>query len=154
MPQKNQELLYQKCADLMAAYRRIAPTCTSQKQAWKKVADSPAPRYYITHFQAYQRMLQMYKGDPAINKLPLLKRRLFEALYQTCIKMSQQKEYLGLSLYQLTQFAILQPAPSFFVSHTSMPRYYKIMKQYEKNHHRRFQYFYKNEYLKKKENGK
>ena len=122
MPRKSEELLLQKCTDLMAAYRRVATNCSTQQQAWQETVNSPAPRFYITHFQAYQRMLQFYKRDPAIKKLPLLQQRLFEALYETCLRMSQQKEYLGMSLYQLTQFAIMQPAPSFFVSAKSMPQ--------------------------------
>ena len=156
MPRKSEQLLLQKCTDLMAAYRRIADSCTTQKQAWERTVDSPAPRYYITHFQAYQRMLQFYKKDPAIQSLPLLQRRQFEALYETCLRMSQQKEYVGMSLYQLTQFAILQPAPSFFVSPKSVPRYFQIAKQYENDKHRRFLHFYRDEYLKNKnkKNGK
>lgn len=156
MPQKSEELQIQKCTDLMAAYRSVVSSCSTQQQAWKRTVDSPAPRFYVTHFQAYQRMLQFYKKDPAINKLPLLQKRQYEALYEVCLRMSQQKEYLGMSLYQLTQFAILQPAPSFFVSVKSMPRFFQLAKQYERDKNRRFMHFYKNEYLKKKgkNNGK
>lgn len=152
MPNIDIDITHQKYLDIMAAYRKLAPTCTTQQQVWLKLAACPAPRFYVTHFQAYQRMLQFFKGDKKIKKLPLTRKRLYEALYDVCLKLSQQRQYLGLSLYQLVQYAIVQPAPSFFVAPSSMPRLFKKAKQFERDKNQRFQHFYKTKFL--KENGK
>ena len=151
MPKLDKDITEQRLIDLMKAYRRAAPTCTTQKQAWIRTAESPAPRYYITHFQAYQRMLQYFKGDRMENYTNPYRKALFDALYETCIELSQKPEYLGMSLYKLTQFAITQPAPSFFVSPESMPVLFKKMKEIEREKSLRFHRFYRNTYLKGKD---
>lgn len=154
MPKTDKEITEQKYTDLMAAYRRIAPSCATQAQAWRRVAESPAPRYYITHYQAYQRMLQMFRGDRKVREMSIYKKRLYESLYDTVIKLSQKREFLNMSLYQITQYAILEPAPSFFVSPTSMPRIFHEMKDVEKNKNRKFATFYKENYIKRKNNDR
>lgn len=147
MPKNNPDVTQQKYHDILVAYNRIAPECRQQADVWKRLAEEPAPRFYISHFQAYQRMLQMYKGDRTINNLSPYRRRLFEALYDKCLELSQKREYCKLSLYQLTSFAITQPAPSFFISPATMPAVVKKARTYDMERRKQFSDFYKRQYL-------
>ena len=57
MSKRNYSIIEEMRGALMDTYRKVAPDCWSQQEAWEKTVRHPAPRYYITAKQAYQRLL-------------------------------------------------------------------------------------------------
>lgn len=103
--------------DLMAAYRNIAPRCWSQQEAWRKTAESPAPRYYISGREAYEKMKRLVQGDfSVIKKMRRKKYEMYISLFNTLVEMSQRKIFIGKSLRFICDFVVTEPAPSFFVT--------------------------------------
>lgn len=100
----------------MAAYIDVCGSCYSQKEAYEKTAAHPAPRYYISPKQALQVISPMTKGDfELVEMMQPRRRKLYESLFKEVDKMSELREYQGKSLSYILQFAVLRPAPEFFI---------------------------------------
>lgn len=100
----------------MDAYIDVAHSCFSQQEAYEKTAKHPAPRYYVSPKQAFQVISPMVKGD--FEKVELMqpnRRRMYYALFEEVQKLFEKREFEGKSLSYAMQFAVLRPAPEFFV---------------------------------------
>lgn len=120
--------------DLMRAYRKVAPTCWTQREAWEKTAASPAPRYYISGAETYRKMLDLSHGDRSrIDKMRPLKRDMYLSLYDTLLRISQEKRFIGKPLRFICDFLVLEPAPSFFLAPNAVKFIYGNYKKYGKD---------------------
>lgn len=89
----------------------------SQQDAYVKTAKHPAPRYYITAKEAYEKLRRMAVGDNSIvDALGDSKRRLYYSLFERMKELSQRKEYVNKSLWFLCPILVSLPAPEFFLS--------------------------------------
>lgn len=79
----------------------------------------PAPRYYVTPKQAYQVISPMMKGDfERVDLMAPTRRNLYYSLFEQVIRLSETREFIGKSLFYIMQYAVIQPAPEFFLSPT------------------------------------
>lgn len=107
--------------DLIAAYNKVAPLCWTQKEAYNRTIKQPAPRYYISARQATQILSKMVRGDFFfVKSMHKNKQRLYFSLFDKVMEMSEKSAFIGKPLYYIVQFAILQPAPEFFISDKQM----------------------------------
>ena len=111
------DITKQRQDDLIKAYSQVADKCWSQQQAYRKAILLPAPRYYITPKQALQVISPMVKGDfTHVNKMLPYRKRMYYSLYNQVLEMSEKREFAGKKLYYILRFAVLRPAPEFFVT--------------------------------------
>ena len=59
MTKQNYDITRMQREDLAKAYRDVYPKCWSQQEVWDKIAKHPAPRYYITAKEAYEKLRRM-----------------------------------------------------------------------------------------------
>ncbi len=135
MTKYNYELIVAQREDLMSVYRRVAPHCHSQKEAWEKVVSSAAPRYYVTARQAWDRLRHMVVGDfSEVDAMRPLKREMYYSLFQKYIELSQKKQYAGKSLWFVCQFLVLEAAPQFFMRPMNLKFIFSFYKKYGKDY--------------------
>lgn len=110
--------------DFLAAYREVAPGCITQYGAYRKAANHPAKRYYITPKQAMQVISKYLKGDKSIimNMKPN-RRKLYLSLIDEVLDIANHPDHQGKSLVQICRIAVKRPAPSFFIT----PDYAKML---------------------------
>ena len=103
--------------DLIEAYKRVAPNCWTQYEAYERMVKEPAPRYYVSAKQAYQVMSHMVKGDfERVNMMLPLRRRMYYSLYDEFVSLCEKPMYYNKSLWFIVQHAVARPAPEFFIS--------------------------------------
>lgn len=137
MTKTNYELTLMQRDDLMAAYRAVYRNCWTQKEAWKKTAEHPAPRYYVTAKEAYEKLRRMVRGDMSVvDRMGKSKRRMYYSLYKTLIRLTEKREYSTQSLWFLCPILVSQPAPEFFME----PRTVKDIYIKYKHHGRNFRH--------------
>lgn len=104
--------------DLMKVFREIADQhiCRHQTEAYEMVVHHSAPRYYIDARRAHRVISPMRRGDHTeLQKLSPLKQQMYLDLFDTVQRLYQKSAYWGKSLYYVLQFAILEPAPRFYI---------------------------------------
>lgn len=109
--------------DLMKVFREVSGSyeCRNNWEAWERVVEHPAPRFYIDPRRAHARISPMLHGDRSqIECLPPLKREMYEALFETTMRLWQKSAYWGKSLHYVLQFAVLEPAPRFYIKPVRM----------------------------------
>lgn len=105
--------------DLMKVFREISGnyTCRCQTEAYQQTVQHPAPRYYIDARRAHQVISPMRRGDYSqLRKLSALKQEMYLSLFDTVQQLYQKSAYWNKSLYYVLQFAVLEPAPRFYIS--------------------------------------
>jgi len=122
MSKLDTDLRNQRDKDLMAAYRKVAPYCWTQNEAWERASKSVAPRYYTSVAHANYILSPMTHGDNSrIEKLANSNlRRMYYSLWNKVLELSVQREYVGKSLRYIVSFAIGQSAPEFFLAPRSV----------------------------------
>lgn len=115
---RDNEISKQLQADLIKAYCKVVSEqhFWTMEEACAKAVKEPAPRFYITPKRARLMLSPMVHGDfRRVDLMPPNKRRMYYALYDVVIKMAEQRQFIGKSLTYITQYAVTQPAPEFFV---------------------------------------
>ena len=56
MTKHNYDIAIMQREALAAVYKEVYPKCWNQGEIWEKVARHPAPRYYITAKEAYEKL--------------------------------------------------------------------------------------------------
>ncbi len=117
MSKSNYDISKQKYHDLIAAYRRVCGDCWTQHQAYDRMVNEPAPRYYVTPRQACQIISLMVRGDfSKVDMMQPLRREMYYSLFNVVQSLSEKREFIGKSLSYIMKFAVVQPAPKFFLS--------------------------------------
>ena len=109
--------------DLMKVFREISGSysCRKNWEAWKRVVEHPAPRVYVDSLRAHLVISPMLHGDRSrLEELSPLKQQMYEALFETVMRLWQKPSYWGRSLNYVLQFAILEPAPRFYIKPVRM----------------------------------
>lgn len=124
--------------DLLKAYREVYTSCRSQKEAYLKTVKHAAPRFYVTPKQAYDRLRLMVHGDfTEVDKLSLIRRKMYYDLFEKLNVTSQRTEYIGKSLWFICPFLVTQPADEFYLSVESFKDIFPTLKKYGKEYHHR-----------------
>lgn len=122
----------QKQDDLINAYNQVAPHCLMQDDAYRKAVKQPAPRYYISAKQAAQVLSPMVRGDfTRVDMMIPNRRRMYYSLFEKVLELSEKRAFVGKSLLYITRFAVLSPAPEFFIGGDS----FRVLRSYLKNGH-------------------
>lgn len=79
----------------------------------RAVVSSPSKRFWVTSERASIVIYNMMKGDKLENMRPL-KRKMFREIYRRVMKL--KKNYPQLSISILTEQAVSQPAPEFYIT--------------------------------------
>lgn len=114
--------------DLMKVYREVTSEgeFRSQQEAYKRVVEHPAPRFYVDAKWAHQRLSPMMRGDRSgLEKMNPLTRQMYEDLFDVVVKLSQKDYFYSRKLYRIVQFAILEPAPRFYINEDTMRKMWK-----------------------------
>lgn len=116
MRKENYDISRQMQHDVINAYKEVYAHCFTQREAYERTVLQPAPRYYITPKQALQVISPMMKGDfEMVNMMMPLRREMYYSLFNEVIKLSEKREFIGKSLSYVMRFAVLQPAPRFYI---------------------------------------
>lgn len=121
--------------DLMAAYRQVVDKydCHDMSEAFHRAVNSPAPRFYVHPRRAARIIYPMFQGDfRQLQGLKPLKREMYEELFRIVLRMSGQWKYHGKSVGYILSFAILEPAPRFYVSPSMMYKIYNNRREYDR----------------------
>jgi len=103
--------------DLMEAYKKVAPHCWTQQEAYERMVKQPAPRYYISAKQAYQILAQMVKGDfEKVNMMLPLRRKMYYALFDEFVALAEKPMFCNKSVWFIAQHVVARPAPEFFIT--------------------------------------
>lgn len=111
------------CQDLMRVYREVCHTgeFSNNTECFEEVVRHPAPRFYIDPRFAHTVISPMLRGDRS--KLEIMKpltRQMYEDLFNVVVRLSQNRQYYGKKLNFILQFAVLEPAPRFYIGSTRM----------------------------------
>lgn len=118
MPRKYDfDLRWQFHNDLLKAYREVAPTCWQQQQAWRRVCESPAPRFYISG-HALEEVIRriLYDGMGFLQSMGGNRRRMYEELWVRFSKMVTERPYCNMDMRSVCCILVAQPAPEFYCS--------------------------------------
>lgn len=103
--------------DLITAYKQVAGTSWSQREAYERMVKQPAPRFYVTPKAAYRVLSLMFKGDfELVNDMLPLRRKMYYDLFEETKKISEQRMFVGKSLWYIVHHSVLRPAPEFYIS--------------------------------------
>lgn len=114
---KTNDINRQKRDDLMAVYRQVYPKCWRQRDAYRRTVKHPAPRFYVTPKQAYQKILSMLDGDYSeIRKMGPLRQKMYRDLFELVLVAAEKREFIGKSLWFIIPWVVTQPAPEFYLA--------------------------------------
>lgn len=125
--------------DLMKVYRKVVShfECNNTWQAWELCVKEPAPRFYIDPRRAHQRIAPLFYGDRSkIENLSPLRQEMYMALFETVQRLYQKPSYWGKSLNYVLRFAVLEPAPRFYISTIRMGQIWREKTRRRKDENR------------------
>ena len=109
--------------DLMRVFREVASSyeCKNNWEAWDMVVRHPAPRFYVDVRRAHQYLSPMTRGDRSqLQRLSPLKQEMYEALFDVVMRLWQKEKFCGRSLNYVLRFAVMEPAPRFYINKIRM----------------------------------
>lgn len=136
MPRRGFDVMVTMRDDLMKTYREVFSKCRTQKEAYAKTVKQPAPRFYVSPKHAYEIMRLLVSGDTSVlEKMGNTRRRMYQDMFGILLKMMQKPEYTGKSLWFICQFLVIQPAPEFYFSVSSMEDLFALYRRYGRKFH-------------------
>ncbi len=100
--------------------------CRTQTEAFERTVRHPASRFFIAPRRAYQNIYPMLRGDYSmLGKMKPLRQEMYKALYDVVMKLSQKRQFWGKSPYYIIKFAILEPAPRFYIGVEKMRKVFR-----------------------------
>lgn len=116
--------------DIIRAYTKVCGTSWTSKEAFEKVSKMPAPRYYVSAKHAFQVISRMVKNDfEQVDAMRPNRRRMYYSLFENVLQLSEQRDFIGRSLWHIMKFAVISPAPEFFLSPKRLERIRILIKQ-------------------------
>ena len=121
----NREAMYD---ELMKVYCKVLREfdVRTQTEAFERTVRHPASRFFIETRRAYQNIYPMLRGDfSRIEKMKPLRQEMYRALYDVVMRLSQKRRFWGKSPYYIVKFAILEPAPRFYIGVEKMRKVFR-----------------------------
>jgi hypothetical protein len=114
---RDEDLYERKIEEMISVYRKVAPECWTQKQAFERVVNHPASGFFILPQTACNVVRNMYWGrSDHIRRRSGNQARMYEEIYRRIMEKSQKPEYSGMSLVGLCTIVVDEPAPEFYMS--------------------------------------
>lgn len=117
---------------LWEAYQKALrnPEVKNHYDAIRIAIESPSPRYWISPAEASRQISRLRKGLPVVKyKENSKKLQVLMAVYERFKELEKLRAYRGASTEFITTFAVLSPAPCFYMS---FPRARKIIDRIHK----------------------
>lgn len=114
--------------ELMKVYCKVLSEfdVRTQTEAFERTVRHAASRFYIDTRRAYQNIYPMLRGDYSrIEKMKPLRQEMYKALYDVVMSLSQKRQFWGKSPYYIVKFAILEPAPRFYIDVETMRKIFR-----------------------------
>ena len=114
--------------ELMKVYCKVLREfdVRTQTEAFERTVRHPASRFFIETRRAYQNIYPMLRGDfSRIEKMKPLRQEMYMALYDVVVRLSQKRQFWGKSPYYIVKFAILEPAPRFYIGVEKMRKVFR-----------------------------
>ena len=105
--------------DLMRIYRQVTSeyNCKNQTEAYQRVVEHEAPRFYVDIKWAHQRLSPMMRGDRSeLEKMNPLARQMYEDLFEVVMRLSQEPRLWNATLHRILRDAVMEPAKRFYIS--------------------------------------
>ena len=117
--------------ELMKVYCEVCRDyeCRSQQEAYEYTVSHPASRYFVSSKKAYENLYPMFRGDYSrLEKMKPLRQEMYRTLYDVVMRLSQKRQFWGKSLYHIVKFAVLEPAPRFYIGVEKMRKVFRERK--------------------------
>lgn len=114
--------------ELMKVYCKVLSEVDvrTQAEAFERTVRHPASRFFIETRRAYQNIYPMLRGDYSrLEKMKPLRQEMYRALYDVVMRLSQKRQFWGKSPYYIVKFAILEPAPRFYIGVEKMRKVFR-----------------------------
>ena len=114
--------------ELMKVYCKILREfdVRTQTEAFERTVRHAASRFYIDTRRAYQNIYPMLRGDYSrLEKMKPLRQEMYKALFDVVMRLSQKRQFWGKSPYYIVKFAILEPAPRFYIDVETMRKIFR-----------------------------
>lgn len=114
--------------ELMLVYCEVCRNydCVSQKEAFERTVCHGASRFFVDARRAYQNIYPMLRGDYSrIEKMKPLRQEMYKALFDVVMRLSQKRQFFGKSPYYIVRFAVLEPAPRFYIGVEKMRKVFR-----------------------------
>ena len=114
--------------ELMKVYCKVLREfdVRTQTEAFERTVRHPASRFFIETRRAYQNIYPMLRVDfSRIEKMKPLRQEMYRALYDVVMRLSQKRQFWGKSPYYIVKFAILEPAPRFYIGVEKMRKVFR-----------------------------
>ena len=122
---KSREAMYD---ELMKVYCKVLREfdVRTQTEAFERTVCHPASRFFIDTRRAYQNIYPMLRGDYSrLERMKPLRQEMYKALYDVVMRLSQKRQFWGKSPYYIVKFAILEPAPRFYIGMEKMRKVFR-----------------------------
>lgn len=114
--------------ELMKVYCKVLGEhdVRTQTEAFELTVRHPASRFFVESRRAYQNIYPMLRGDYSrLEKMKPLRQEMYMALYDVVMRLSQKRQFWGKSPYYIVKFAVLEPAPRFYVDVEMMRKVFR-----------------------------
>lgn len=114
--------------ELMKVYCKVLREfdVRTQTEAFERTVRHAASRFYIDTRRAYQNIYPMLRGDYSrIEKMKPLRQEMYKALFDVVMRLSQKRQFWGKSPYYIVRFAVLEPAPRFYIGIEKMRKVFR-----------------------------
>lgn len=130
------QLKHERDNDLMRAFQQelAGRPHILLPEVLKAVVASPSKRFWVTSERAAIVIYNMMKGDKLENMRPL-KRKMFREIYRRVMKL--KRNYPQLSISILTEQAVSQPAPEFYITWQSAKVILSRIRKHRRTHNTR-----------------
>ena len=116
------------CDELMTVYRGVLREYDfrTQAEAFDRTVRHPASRFFIGTRRAYQNIYPMLRGDYSrLEQMKPLRQEMYKALFDVVMRLSQKRQFWGKSPYYIVSFAVLEPAPRFYIGVEKMRKIFR-----------------------------
>ena len=114
--------------ELMKVYCKVLSESEvrTQAEAFELTVRHGASRFFVDPRRAYQNICPMLRGDySGIERMKPLRREMYRALYDVVMRLSQKRRFWGKSAYYIVKFAVMEPAPRFYVDVEMMRKVFR-----------------------------
>lgn len=114
--------------ELMKVYCKVLQDfdVRTQAEAFERTIRHPASRFFIETRRAYQNIYPMLRGDYSrLEKMKPLRQEMYKALYDVVMRLSQKRQFWGKSPYYIVKFAVMEPAPRFYIGVEKMRKVFR-----------------------------
>lgn len=119
------EMMYD---ELMKVYCKVCRDyeCRTQAEAFDRTVRHPASRFFIDPRRAYQNIYPLLRGDyTRLEQMKPLRQEMYRELFSVVLKLSQKRQFCGKSPFYIVKFAVLEPAPRFYIGWEKMRKVFR-----------------------------